>query len=147
MDNGCVSKIGHEVLNDRGLPIWLTNYSISQLDRMKHPNAGPALVRVRDSGYLQIQGWVRGMLELFRTGDCRPPQGVRAFPYDGAVGSNMAGHVGRLYAELGSDMSGLNTPRCTCRQCMSNIDLDDTRLSKFRGGQIVRDVKAKRRRS
>jgi hypothetical protein len=50
-----------------------------------------------------------------------------------------------LMRELGADISGPNIAVCHCRHCQRRTDLDDTRKSKVRAGQIVSEVRGRRR--
>jgi len=47
--------------------------------------------------------------------------------------------------ELGPDMNGPSVAVCKCKACQQSKDLDDSRLSKVRVKQIVKEVRAKRR--
>jgi hypothetical protein len=51
-----------------------------------------------------------------------------------------------LWAAIGPDFSGPSVVICPCQQCQgAAADLEDTRLSVERSGQVVREVTAKRR--
>lgn len=65
------------------------------------------------------------------------PKGYELFR-DGEVGTPW-------WYELGPDLSGPMVPVCKCRNCQRKHDIDDTRLSKVRVAQIVKEMRKARR--